>query len=686
MASVNNMDLAWPLGFWTGTKPPQHPIDAKVPAAPAKPPENPPPGKGIAIDWFEKEGPRKVSTRDMGWMLAQGWYVVGDFIPDKEFLGGGFYNMERNKLKAAEVTQTLIEQYVASYNEGRNANALRYEEVVVMWDEVLHQTQAHLNHAGDSYDGYETLFLTSLDSTRQQIDFYLNTTRSELGGTFDAAAVKLNLAVDSLSQLGTGYSEYKTDIQSILNGQNTSLSQYTSRTAAMLNTIVADQATLDAAIDTLEAAGDADVASHIVAFEAQLNAIETKLDSTETELLGLVDDTNAAYQSYETAVKGSITSMEGELTSLNGTIGGLLDRMDSEVASHKATYSNLVALYKSDYDTHAALTRGLLTDLGATETSRINEEWDNDLANKKQQLTDRGFFSSAMVTNLTTRNTRERSERLTDLNDRLAREKVANENLLYGNLVTVRDKQVAGDQYKFGLETTAIEYRAKWTEGLYNQAIGLSKTTSGLEREILVMKQGAISYESSVREKLYGWTDQLKRALADGKDRVYRIRENVTRYKTDNEFKLVTMLKAVRDTSLGVYSRDLSANLDVDRAQIAAETGILEALNKYVTLYSDGMNRYSSSIMQNGNILASIRNQCSQQAMQTRFRYCAGVNDAHLAKQKLYRDQLDVRNGVATGLFKFMEARTDSYPDLSVMGQIAMGLGDAGATQWVAPN
>ena len=52
-----------------------------------------------------------------------------------------------------------------------------------------------------------------------------------------------------------------------------------------------------------------------------------------------------------------------------------------------------------------------------------------------------------------------------------------------------------------------------------------------------------------------------------------------------------------------------------------------------------------------------------------------GIEDK---QQELLRYQLDERNKLLVGLFGFMERRTDSYPDLGMMAQLASALGEGG--------
>ena len=115
-----------------------------------------------------------------------------------------------------------------------------------------------------------------------------------------------------------------------------------------------------------------------------------------------------------------------------------LDTSKSDMTTAVSTLETQLSLYLSAlgglqplYDTHETTAEAFLVDLGVAERARINEQFDSTLAKALQQLTDRGMYSSMLPTSVTARVERERSEALTNLADRLAREKLDNEHKLY---------------------------------------------------------------------------------------------------------------------------------------------------------------------------------------------------------------------------------------------------------------
>ncbi len=110
-----------------------------------------------------------------------------------------------------------------------------------------------------------------------------------------------------------------------------------------------------------------------------------------------------------------------------------------------------------DYPVHADLTKEFLTDLGTTELARINAAFAATLSVQLQDLITKGLYTSAAAADFTAKNTRDRDEQIQALNDRLMREKLANQHTLYGQRVSLaefRNKTIAA---KMSVEVARLD-------------------------------------------------------------------------------------------------------------------------------------------------------------------------------------------------------------------------------------
>ena len=68
------------------------------------------------------------------------------------------------------------------------------------------------------------------------------------------------------------------------------------------------------------------------------------------------------------------------------------------------------------------------------------------------------------------------------------------------------------------------------------------------------------------------------------------------------------------------------------------------------------------------------------------LRMRAGLVDAQMAltnrEQEFLAYQLDERNRILTGLFGFVERRTDAYPDMNALARLTASLAESGAATW----
>ncbi len=664
MALISAMEYVYPPALWRN----QDPLVAS----------NAPVNK-----WFAREWAIDIPESQIGWMLSQGW-VVNDVTEDEDKPPKNIYNLYRDKFKAQSAMADLLNSYVVLFNEARVNNDARYDDVITVWSDALSKTQSHMDRASAAHNAYEVLFLNSLDSIVGTIDSALNLTNSGAAAAFNDAEAALNTFASSLAQLGSGYTSYSGAIGTILSTQTSSLSQYTTRVAAMLTQLAADYTGLLNGIDALETADDTTLASHVTAYEAKLDALETAVTTVQAQLLALVNDAEDAYEDYRTPATTSISAMESELTNLNSDVDALLDSLDTAIDGQEATVGIILALFLSEFATHETTTRALLVDLGVTELARINEDSDNKLARTRQLLVDRGFYSSTLVAQTDARIERERTEAIGALNDKLAREKVTNEHTLQGQRVAARDRQLDGEKYLHALNQEAIKYRAEWSARLFQSTVELHKTVAGLHGTIRDARMQFISMESGVRDRVFGWGRDATKAVAEGKAHVYQLRRALTQWKSDSRFKVADALRSVRASSSDLYGKELAARNSVDAFAAKAQEQLMTLLNGYIGQYGEGVARYAAMTIQNGRSLADIRLHTISEAMRTRMAFATGLTEANNATQKLLAYQIDARNNLAVGLFRMMGERKDPFPEVQEFGSLIVGMSGSGAAKWVA--
>ena len=196
------------------------------------------------------------------------------------------------------------------------------------------------------------------------------------------------------------------------------------------------------------------LASSQVQFEAQIS-------EQNTEAALYLGNLTTYMDALETLVDNNAAAMDTAIAAS----GVFLTDAQTNYEDFEAIFGGVLAQLELDYSEHADLARGFLTGLGTTELARINEKFAASLATQTQQLVDRGLFSSAVILDITERNTRDKDEEIAALNDRLNREKLANQHTLYGQQVALRGQTLAGKERLHALAQEVLRYRQAQTMG-----------------------------------------------------------------------------------------------------------------------------------------------------------------------------------------------------------------------------
>jgi hypothetical protein len=334
------------------------------------------------------------------------------------------------------------------------------------------------------------------------------------------------MTYDSTTTPATPYYNFVRDrmatsavLQSLVNIYTDQFNEGRALNAARYNNIVANWSLLiDATIKDLDAAGDSsngrfglaidnlDVAltevSSLIAGEkvealASLLAVSQEIST----LLTKVSDLETAFTTYSSGLDASISSATADLgtyqTESEAGLSQLLTNYNemvllvrsigteyaNDLSAHVASYTEQLAFLSMDYSSHAATARAYLTDLGVTELARINEAYDARLAEVAQNLLNRGFYSAALLGAERERVGRERSEQITALNDRLARENLENEHKLYEQGRAMRTTTMEGLERVQQLRTALLHWKEQVESRLESElASAQSKIVEGIDR------------------------------------------------------------------------------------------------------------------------------------------------------------------------------------------------------------
>ena len=117
--------------------------------------------------WYETEYNTTQDKDSVPFMMAQGWQIVRHgIITHPDGVKDHTYDLKRRVLQPEKVLQSVIDSQTGAYNEGRQLNDSRYDEIVTLYTLMLDKTEDELNsiNAEDStYDALVEPILASMD-------------------------------------------------------------------------------------------------------------------------------------------------------------------------------------------------------------------------------------------------------------------------------------------------------------------------------------------------------------------------------------------------------------------------------------------------------------------------------------------------------------------------------------------
>lgn len=402
--------------------------------------------------WYYSQNIGLVPDTVAPYLAAHGFIVNGgtaNYI-NGEF-AGYLLNMTRNKFSRLDAMQLLLNTMVFSFNEGRELNQTRYEDLVSNLQTLLSNNQADvtafLANSVNNNTGYVTLLLSNLD------------------------------------QLEGDHTSFANDI---------------------------------ASYDT----GDRDT---------QLAALKTAWSAAATAL-----ETEYATMTAGLDIPGLITDVEVSL-----------DAMDTALTTFLSEHSALAATLLSDFNTHASTATAFLTSLGVTELARINEHFDDQLAAQSTLLVNRGFYSSALTSQVNLQVERERTQAIIELNDKLNREKWDNQHKLYEQ------------KYRMRLGALESSFRVIQAAASVLQArLGHAQWASRVRHEVAQLSISAKLSLLGVREKYYQFILQSIDWQMDRRMKIYE-----ALFKTRLESMRIRQSTGEFHANLIKYQLDQRSNL-----------------------------------------------------------------------------------------------------------------------------
>lgn len=670
--------------------------------------------------WWATQTVTGVPENVMGWLVAQGYEITGITQDTSTVPPTNYFALTREGMKPLNVLLSLCNSYTIAANEARDANELRYNEIVTNWTELINTSHEQFNAQTEEQNAQAGVFMTDLDEYMDAIEALIQENQTQLG--LDAAEAKTALlSMDTrLTELEENTEETAVTINELLADQETNLqtyiTDYDARLAEMQQNVVDHISTVLGEVSALDTVLDSHVSDYAQQFDfliANYNFHVTDIDNllaNVAENVGnYVDDVNGILTSLDSDYQTVSTDLDaikttaGTLVNSHATdYNAILDLLLSDYTSHVSGIRGVVDLIDSDYLSHDTAARGFLDGLGSTDLARINEEFASRLSVQLQNLTSRGLYTSALVADITERNHRDRDEQIQLLNDRLNREKFENQHKLYDQQRSVRNQRMDSEnrlyEQQLGMRARTLDGKSQLhsvqQEVLRYQASLISGVYALLQEtrnRVLSGKQAIFSAKDAnerlgieVQSRLYAQLQDVRMKVIESLDRIYQLRDVYAKWANNETHKLYEQLQQVKQQFVEAVERQHSAKQNVIRAEISQRDTLLQQIQAALTGFLGGKERFSSLLMQNANVLSEHRHRAIAERMNTAVQRLDGWKSVAAENRQLMAYQLDERNKLIVGLYSFVERREDVAPEWKDQAQFIAALGDSGGG-WVTP-
>lgn len=138
----------------------------------------------------------------VGWMLAQGWQIVGVSYDATTNPPTAYYSMGKQVLNTAMVLQHLLNDFTIKDNDAHWATELRYNLVVQHWAGLLQTTENYLDTQAVEQAEHVTLYLADLDNYMDLVDTVIDENEAAISQLEGDYTVHAPTATAFLNDLG----------------------------------------------------------------------------------------------------------------------------------------------------------------------------------------------------------------------------------------------------------------------------------------------------------------------------------------------------------------------------------------------------------------------------------------------------------------------------------------------------
>jgi hypothetical protein len=674
------MEKINPLGYITDTDPvPEEIMDASG---------------WFATEYMTVEWDGLSPTNYLEWYMAQGWTIYNretwyEWDPVVSLnVGHARAYLKRRKIQSEKVLTDMIAEFTAAYNEGRSINDQRYDEIVLIFNACLDQTETLITAAEVGLDAFGAAAALVLDPMASDFAEYKAAATIALS-MHEASANAMKALADDVdaraAELAAMYLTLDSSAAELITRAgdlDTSATELSGVLVSILATAsdVTDSSSelddlsggIDALSDELDAA-----ASELETLVNGLDSIDGNLDGFAAKLSDFVAELNTSASDLGTLAE-KLTGFDSELpaadTNLSTDINAELTRFDAATDGLAEGFSD----FEAESET-------ALNAYGDSIRTQINTRFDNQLTAAKRDMVSRGLYNAVLYASVTAGVERERSVALTDLEDKITQQRIAIRTGTYDRQSRIKQQELDAKARRVAITASLHDQLRTFRDQkvrVQEHGLRLHEQGLGVHRHRVTVQEHGLRVNSqqmqvhAQRAALHDQGLKIHSLRVRIHDQGMRLQEQGMKV-TSQKLALTEHRLRVNDQGLKIHNQRLALNdqgLKVLASRLRVHEQELRMIDQKSTILRADMEARARTV--------AILGQHYDQSLTFRIKSVEAKARVEEQIRKGKLDMLGVRNVILTAMLGFMERRTDDYPGLDGLADLAakIGYSESGST------
>jgi len=240
--------------------------------------------------WWSTQTVSQVPENVMGWLVAQGYEVTGITQDTTTVPPTNYFALTREGMKPLEVLLSLCNSYTIAANEAREANQVRYNQVVTNWVEMIETSHDQFDAQTTEQNAQAGIFLTDLDAYMDAIETLIEDNQTQIVADALSAKIALEYMDGRLTELETNAAASAVIINGLLSGLSTNVNTYVSEISVILTSLDADYLAVEADLEAIKTSAGTLGNEFATNYQAILDYLESDYLSHEGLSRGFLDD------------------------------------------------------------------------------------------------------------------------------------------------------------------------------------------------------------------------------------------------------------------------------------------------------------------------------------------------------------------------------------------------------------